>query len=301
MTHRHNAPSFTLGIVRGLAPRDHTSFAGFPHIPRNPDEPGQRSAQRDTMLPDRERMSETLMIAMLIALVGGIVSGLAGFGFGLVTVPLLLMLYPPATVTTIGSSLTLASGWIVLLSTWRTVQVRTLGALVPGATIGVLLGTVLLRALDPAYIKLIAGIVVILFAVSVLRGWRINAVHHPLAAPLAGLASGTLSTSTGMSGPPVVLLFTTRQYDMQQFRGSITAYFYYVNFMALSVMILRGIVGWEQIGVAARLLPAAIIGGFIGRRALRYLSQSQFRTITLVMLLLTGTTGLVTALRAIFG
>jgi uncharacterized protein len=160
-------------------------------------------------------MSETLLIAMLIALVGGIVSGLAGFGFGLVTVPLLLMLYPPATVTTVGSSLALASGWIVLLGTWRTVQVRTL------------------------------------------------------------------------------------QYDMQQFRGSITAYFYYVNCIGLSVLILRGIVGWEQLDVALRLLPAAIIGGFIGRRALRYVSQAQFRRITLIMLLLTGTTGIVTALQAL--
>lgn len=246
-------------------------------------------------------MSETLLIAMLIALMGGIVSGLAGFGFGLVTVPLLLMLYPPPTVTTVGSSLVLASGWIVLLSTWRTVQVRTLGALIPGATIGAFIGTFLLRALDPAIIKLIAGAVVILFALSVLRGWRIDAVHHPLAAPLAGLASGTLSTSTGMSGPPVVLLFTTRQYDMQQFRGSITAYFYYVNFIGLSLLILRGIVGWNQLEIAIRLLPAAIIGGFIGRRVLRYVSQSQFRRITLVMLLLTGTTGIVTALQALAG
>jgi uncharacterized membrane protein YfcA len=246
-------------------------------------------------------MSETLLIAMLIALVGGIVSGLAGFGFGLVTVPLLLMLYPPATVTTVGSSLVLASGWIVLLGTWRTVQVRTVGALIPGATIGVFIGTVLLRALEPAVIKLIAGTVVLLFAVSVLRGWRIDAVHHPLAAPLAGLASGTLSTSTGMSGPPVVLLFTTRQYDMQQFRGSITAYFYYVNFIGLSLLILRGIVGWEQLEIAFRLLPAAIAGGFFGRRVLRYVSQAQFRRITLVMLLLTGTTGIVTALQALLG
>jgi uncharacterized membrane protein YfcA len=218
-----------------------------------------------------------------------------------VTVPLLLLLYPPATVTTVGSSLVLASGWIVLLSTWRTVQVRTLGALIPGATIGVFIGTVLLRALEPAVIKLIAGTVVLLFAVSVLRGWRIDAVHHPLAAPLAGLASGTLSTSTGMSGPPVVLLFTTRQYDMQQFRGSITAYFYYVNFIGLSLLILRGIVGWEQLEIALRLLPAAIAGGFIGRRMLRYVSQSQFRTITLVMLLMTGTIGIVTALQTLLG
>jgi uncharacterized membrane protein YfcA len=244
-------------------------------------------------------MSATLLIAMGIAFMGGTVSGLAGFGFGLVTVPLLLLLYPPATVTTVGSSLALASGWIVLLSTWRTVQVRTLGALIPGATIGVFLGTIVLRTVEPAFIKLIAGSVVILFALSILRGWRIDAVHHPLAAPLAGLASGTLSTSTGMSGPPVVLLFTTRQYDMQQFRGSVTAYFYYVNAIGLSLLILRGIVGWEQLSVAARLLPAAIIGGFIGRRLLRSISQTQFRRITLVMLLVTGTTGIVTALQSL--
>jgi uncharacterized membrane protein YfcA len=155
--------------------------------------------------------------------------------------------------------------------------------------------------LEPAVIKLIAGGVVILFALSVLRGWRIDAVHHPLAAPLAGLASGTLSTSAGMSGPPVVLLFTTRQYDMQQFRGSITAYFYYVNFVGLTLLILRGIVGWEQLGIAFRLLPAAIIGGFIGRWLLKSVSQSQFRKITLVMLLVTGTIGIVTALQALLG
>ncbi len=246
-------------------------------------------------------MSETLLIAMLIALMGGIVSGLAGFGFGLATVPLMLMIYPPATVTALGSSLALASGWIVLISTWRTVQVKTLGALIPGATVGVFIGTILLNRLEPAVIKLIAGSVVLLFAISVLRGWRIDAVHHPLAAPLAGLASGTLSTSAGMSGPPVVLLFTTRQYDMHQFRGSITAYFYYVNFVGLSVLILRGIVGWEQLQVAIHLLPAAIIGGFVGRRLLRLVSQSQFRKITLVMLLVTGTIGIVTALQSLLG
>jgi len=246
-------------------------------------------------------MSSTLLLAILIAGMGGIVSGLAGFGFGLFTVPLLLMLYPPATVTAVGSSLSLLTGWIVLLSTWRTVQVRTLGALIPGATIGVFLGTVLLRTLDPAVIKLIAGAVVLLFALSVLRGWRIDAVHHPFAAPLAGLASGTLSTSAGMSGPPVVLLFTTRRYDMQQFRGSVTAYFYYVNAIGLSLLVLRGIVGMEQFHVVVQLLPSAIVGGFVGRWLLRFVSQSHFRRITLVMLLVTGTIGVVTALRALIG
>jgi uncharacterized membrane protein YfcA len=246
-------------------------------------------------------MSSTLVIALVIAGMGGVVAGLTGFGFGLFTVPLLLLLYPPATVTAMGSAAALASGWIVLLGTWRTVQVRTVGALIPGATIGVFLGTVLLRALDPSIIKFTAGTVVLLFAISLLRGWRIDAVHHPLAAPLAGLASGTLSTSAGMSGPPVVLLFTTRRYDMQQFRGSVTAYFYYVNAIALSLLIVRGIVGAEELHVVVRLLPAAILGRFAGKLLLRWVSQAHFRRITLVLLMATGATGIVGALRAFLG
>lgn len=246
-------------------------------------------------------MSLTLAIAMIIAGIGGIVSGLAGFGFGLTVVPLLLMIYPPATVTAVVASLSLSTGWIVLLSTWRTIQTRTLGALIPGATVGVFLGTILIRTLDPSILKLIAGIVVLLFAISVLRGWRIDAVHHPLAAPVAGVVSGTLGSSTGMSGPPVVLLFTTRAYEMQSFRGTITTYFYYVNALTMVLLIWRGIVGREQLTVVLQLLPTAIVGGFIGRHLLNYVSQAQFRMITLVMLLITGATGVITAVRALVG
>ena len=244
-------------------------------------------------------MSPELMLAMTIVGIAGIVSGLAGFGFGLVSVPILLMIYPPATVTVVASSLSLSNGWLILLSTWRTVQVRTLGALIPGATVGLVMGTVLIRTLDPAVIKLMAGLVVILFALSILRGWRINAVHHPLAAPVAGVASGTLGTSAGMSGPPVVLLFTTRAYDMQSFRGTITTYFTYVNALGIALLVSQGIAGREQLAIAVHLLPAAIVGTFIGRRLVNYVSQPQFRMITLIMLLITGTIGTLTAVRAL--
>jgi uncharacterized membrane protein YfcA len=124
-------------------------------------------------------MSSTVLIAMAIAGAGGVISGLAGFGFGLVVVPVLLLLYPPVTVTAVAVSLSLSTGWVVLLGTWRSVQLRTVLALAPGATIGVVLGTLLIRTLEPAVIKLIAGSVVVLFSLSVLRGWKVNGSTLP--------------------------------------------------------------------------------------------------------------------------
>src|SRR5262245_45974932 len=116
-------------------------------------------------------MSSTLLLAMAIAGFGGVIFGLSGVGFGLVVVPVLLLLYPPATVTALVVTVSLSTGWVVLLGAWRSVQLRTVLALVPGATIGVVLGTVLVRTVEPAVIKLIAGAAVVLFALSLLRGW----------------------------------------------------------------------------------------------------------------------------------
>lgn len=246
-------------------------------------------------------MSSTLLIAMVIAIAGGVIFGLSGFGFGLTTVPILLLLYPPATVTALVVIVSLSTGWVVLVGAWRSVQLRTVLALAPGATIGVVLGTMLIRTVDPAVVKLIAGSAVVLFALSLLRGWKVNAVHHPLAAPLAGVASGTLNTSTGMSGPPVVLLFTSREYNMQAFRSSIMVYFYYVNLLGISLLIQQGIVGRTQLAVVLQLLPAAIVGGVIGRRLVWRFSPAQFRALTTVMLLVTGSIGIVTSMRSLLG
>ena len=45
------------------------------------------------------------------------------------------------------------------------------------------------------------------------------------ATTIASTASGTLATSTGLSGPPVVILFNARGLEKDRFRITIAAYF----------------------------------------------------------------------------
>jgi uncharacterized protein len=88
---------------------------------------------------------------------------------------------------------------------------------------------------------------------------------------------------------------------MQAFRASIMAYFYYVNLIGMSLLIQQGIVGRAQLAVVLQLLPAAIAGGFIGRRLIWRFSPAQFRTLTIALLLVTGTIGIVTSARSLLG
>jgi uncharacterized protein len=248
-----------------------------------------------TITAEARCVSIEFVAALGAAFFGGILSGLAGFGFALVVVPPLLLLYDPPTVTAVAISLTLVTGWVVLVGTWRRVQVETVIGLLPGALVGLGIGVVLIRTLDGDAIKLMASLVVLLYSLSLIRRWQFAAVESRWAPPIAGLFSGALNTSTGMAGPPVALLMASRSFGIHEFRASIIAYFYVVDALGMGLLVQQGIVGRPEMRVVVALLPAAVLGTLIGRQAIGRFSLAGFRSLTLSLLLVTGFVGMVSA------
>jgi uncharacterized membrane protein YfcA len=117
-----------------------------------------------------------------------------------------------------------------------------------------------------------------------------------MASPAAGLISGTLLTATGMSGPPVILLFAARKYPAPVFRGSLTVIFYLLGFISLTVLVVEGLVGRPELHIALALLPASVIGTWLGHRALHRFTPAEFNRIVLLLLMTTGVVGLIVAL-----
>jgi len=111
----------------------------------------------------------TFWAAFLIVVGAGAIAGLAGFGFSIVSVPTLL-LFDPATVITLNKVLTLGTIWVILIGAWGDISWASLRRTVPSALVGLFVGITLLRALDDGAIKLLAGLVVIFFALLLLRG-----------------------------------------------------------------------------------------------------------------------------------
>ena len=234
--------------------------------------------------------------ALGAVLLGATISGLTGFGFGLVIVPIMLLLFPPPTVVVLTSSLAIASGLPILLQDRLHIRVRIISPLLIPALIGLPIGVQILTGVDTRIIKLIAGVVVVIFAVLVARGFVIPGIRSRVAPIVAGLSSGILGTSTGMSGPPVVLFLTDRTPAPRVFRASITFYFSLMNLVGILLVVRTGAVGGREFGIAAALLPVALVGRRIGQRLHDRVDQDQFRRITFALLILTGTSGMVTAL-----
>src|SRR5215207_7650434 len=117
-------------------------------------------------------LDRTLLLTLLIALLGGMVAATAGFGFSLVAAAPLLLMYEPVQVTAMLLILAIATRWMLLTDTWRTTNVRTIGAMLPTAWLGIAIGILVVRTVDPDYIKLLASLVVVTAALLLMRGWR---------------------------------------------------------------------------------------------------------------------------------
>lgn len=254
------------------------------------------------LTPDlAELLTVGFISALVISVLGGIVSGAVGFGFALVVVPPMLLVYEPATVVAISIMLSIVTGWVVLPGATSHIRWNSVLWLMPWAIIGILVGAQLQHVLRPSHVSLIASIAVIMFSLALTRGWKPPGAASPIADTVAGSLSGILNSLTGMAGPPVALLFEARDYGVNAFRTSIVAYFMVIDVVALAVLVQQQIIGRPQLQAAALLVPTAVAGSFIGRRLSAIIPVPLFRRIVLWLLVLTGVVGIVRAISEIVG
>jgi uncharacterized membrane protein YfcA len=247
-------------------------------------------------------MDAALLAAAVVVVLAGVITGLAGFGFGVASVPPLLLIYNPPTVVALGMILGWAGGWLPLLELWKQVRVRKLARLLPAAIVGLIAGGALLRVVPAPYLKLAASLTVLGFALVLLGRGAVQSRSAPRwAAPLVGLCSGTLATSTGLAGPPVVLFFTLRGLPVPAFRATILAYLIAIDLIGLPTLVAQGAVSRDHLLIGAVLAPFAIAGRFAGMRLAHRVSPALFRRITLVLLVVTGALGALNAVSALVG
>lgn len=237
-----------------------------------------------------------VLLAVLSVVGAGIVTGLTGFGFALVSVPLLLLVMdPPSAVTTVLVIGQLTSA-VNAVTARRHVEGRLLRGLLPSAAVGIVIGSFILRWLDPVGLKLAAGALVVFFtAVLALHrdGPRRRRRGRDV---LVGGASGVLTTSVGLSGPPVVLLVSAALPDKDRSRATLAAYFALTSPLGLLALFLQGTTPGPAWAAALALAPVALVGRAVGSRLHRRTPEGIFRAVTLAITMLAGLGGVASAL-----
>jgi uncharacterized membrane protein YfcA len=236
-------------------------------------------------------MELQLGLVLLAVAFAAFVKGFVGFGFPLISVPILALLVDPKTAVIVVSIPTIVSNLAVLVQgeiPWAPLR-RALPFMVP-LIVAAALGASLLPQLDPRWLAAVIGGVSVVF--SLLSLVRVKLTLTPrqerLASPIVGALCGVLGGATTIYGPIVALYFQMLRYEKWPF--------VYV----LSVIFLAGTLAQNVTYAVLQLyrpdivlygvlacLPM-LVGLQLGVRAQRRAALPQFEYAVLVVVLLSG-------------
>lgn len=220
------------------------------------------------------------------AFVGGLVTGLAGFGTGLTALIFWLVVLPPPVAATLVVVCSVAAQAQSLPTVWRTLKPgRLLPFVVPGL-LGVPLGTTLLTGIDVRSFKLFVGLLLVCYALQslVFRAPKPVTAGGRFADGIAGLGGGILGGLAGPSGPIPTMWVNMRGWSKDHKRGVIQGFNLAILVIALVSHFLGGFLTLELLTTAVIALPVTAIGTFVGVRFYGRLSDRQFTNIVLLVL-----------------
>jgi len=238
-----------------------------------------------------------IIIGTIVAFLGGITQGLTGFGFGLVSIPILILLLPPIVVVPVITIISIVMTIVILYEARRHIQIKRIIPLIIAGICGLPFGVYILKTLNPDILKIIIGFIIIAFSLAQLVGYRRKVHHEKLAFLPIGFISGLLNTSTALSGPPVILFFTNQDIKKEVFRANIVAYFTIVNVFSIVVLILNDLVSHTVIKYSLIFFPPMIAGAVIGIKLSRKVNETLFRKIALIIVSIAGLVSIISGLK----
>jgi uncharacterized protein len=211
---------------------------------------------------------------------------MAGFGSGLIAVPLLSLVSPVTVVVPLVVSLDYLGSASQGIKNLGQISWKEQLALVPFMLVGVGLGLYVLQAAPTAALGRALGAFVIVYAVyqvlplPVLRGSRLFAIG-------CGLMGGLVGTLFGSGGPFYVIYLNLRNLEKTAFRATFAFNFLIDGGVRLVAYIVLGLFRWETLLSTAGALPIVTAGLFLGGHIQTRFSQRTF--VWLISLLLVGT------------
>lgn len=236
------------------------------------------------------------LIVVIVFFLGAFIQGIIGFGFNLLTVPMLTVLAGPRTAVTVVSIPSLIISLIPAAERYFNkaqhipLQLNMLAPLLLFGAAGTLAGTALLVVLDPAVILTSLGTILLLYVLTdgLRKKWHPQPRTVTPLGILMGSITGIINGLAGISGPLIVPYLHALRLERDRF-------VYYLNFSLVFFGMFRwisfyslGLFTPERVIAGIVLIPVSIIGLKLGELVRPRISTAMFSRFVLLVLLITG-------------
>jgi uncharacterized membrane protein YfcA len=229
------------------------------------------------------------VLVVLGGFLGGLASGLTGFGFGLSSLPLWAFVLAPSVSAPLVVVCSLVGQVQTMPAIWPSIDVRRLFPYVILGIAGVPLGVWLLPQISPAAFRVGFGFVLIMTC-SLLLVLQVAKRRDSTRGgdALVGFAGGVLGGLTGLSGVLLTIWAELHGWGKDERRALFQGFNFPILLFSLAALAVSGLLDARLLPMLLLAVPGTMVGAYIGRKLYTRVDARRFNRIVLVLLIIAG-------------
>ncbi len=251
-------------------------------------------------------MDGYILVLHAAVLAAALFQAATGIGFGILAGPIILMVMNSGSAVQVTILLSLLIAVVLAPSLYRRADKTLLSRLLVGTLVGLPIGILVFVQVSVDLLKLLAGLAVLFMAFSATGLLGLDPLNGKARGARVkdygiGVLSGAMSASLAMPGPVAAAHMSSLAYAKDTIRATILVMFVFSYSAAIAFQaVLVGVSG-ETLSLAATLVPATLIGIFLGRISVGWISERGFRWLISIVLVATSISLLVVSFKGLFG
>lgn len=226
----------------------------------------------------------TLCVTVLAIFLASFFSTVSGFGYALIATPILstvldikFAIMSVLVTTVVLRGITMWRVWGKF--DWNTVIMTTIGS-----AIGTLPGSYALKLMSVETLEIFLGSVLLVATYLMNQQYILPVKNKSMGRLTAGAVSGFFGSATSVGGPPLVLYFLNEKQDKDTMRANMIWIFGLSGILIMVGHFFAGNIGaitdWQLLWP---MLPAMILGIYLGEKFFFRLNQQLFKRLSLII------------------
>ena len=226
-----------------------------------------------------------VIFAMLLA---STVFSATGFGIGMISTPLMLLVYEPQTVIVVAGTAGLGVGVWIISKSWRDVPFREILPITIAALCGAPIAVFILKTADSSVLSIGIAVLIILFAIGSFVKIEREIPYSKQVGIAAGFIVGVLLPTSGVAGSLVMLFLMTRNWERQTVRAAMA--FFLVSLMAFTVVLfaLYGLYTPLRLTLIGIVAIPAVIGFLLGAMLIKRINERVFGNLVIGIIIVSS-------------
>lgn len=249
-------------------------------------EPAGLSLQHHLLILTELLNEAAMLIVITIVFITGIIRGFAGFGSGMIIGPSTAAFFGPqmalAMISIIDALPTLPLAW----SARRNVNWGELFPVVAGYAALVPAGIWLLKSGDPTALRWFISISILIAVIILWSGWKYRGSRNKPVSFSFGAVGGFMGAAAALPGPSVLIYWLASAAKAIEVRANMIWYLFLTDLLVIAGYLFSDIYSWEALYRAVLCIPGYLIGIWLGSRFFSSASDTLYRRIAFIMILI---------------